>query len=156
MQFVLVHGGWLGGWCWDAVSAALRSAGHEVLAPTLRGSEQGSVDRTGVNLTTMGDGLIAAIRERGFGDFVLVGHSGGGPVAQYAADRLVGQTRRIVFIDAWVLRDGEAINDVLPAPIVKSSVDAANASADQTVAMDAQVWAEHFMNGASDSDIAVA
>ena len=27
MQFVLVHGGWQGGWCWGAVSAVLRSAG---------------------------------------------------------------------------------------------------------------------------------
>jgi pimeloyl-ACP methyl ester carboxylesterase len=37
MQFVLVHGGWQGGWAWDAVAARLRAHGHEVLAPTLRG-----------------------------------------------------------------------------------------------------------------------
>ena len=157
MQFVLVHGGWQGAWCWDGVAAALRSVGHDVLAPTLRGCEQGvAIDRVGINLTAMGDGLVDAIRQHDLGDFVLVGHSGGGPVAQYAADRLAQQTRRIVFVDAWVLHDGQAINDVLPAPFVESSVQAAKASADQTVAMDPQTWSEHFMNGASEHDIATA
>jgi pimeloyl-ACP methyl ester carboxylesterase len=85
---------------------------------------------------------------------LLVGQSGGGPAAQYAADRLAEQTRRIVFVDAWVLHDGEAINDVMPAQFVESSVLAAKESADQTVAMDPQVWAGHFMNGASEHDIA--
>jgi pimeloyl-ACP methyl ester carboxylesterase len=67
-----------------------------------------------VNLSAIGDGLVGAVREHDLRDFVLVGHSGGGPAAQYAADRLAEQTRRIVFVDAWVLYDGEAINDVLP------------------------------------------
>ena len=88
MRFVLVHGGWQGGWCWDAVSATLRSAGHEVYAPTLRGSEESSVDRVRVNLSTIGDGLVRGITELDLHNFVLVGHSGGGPVAQFAADRL--------------------------------------------------------------------
>jgi len=35
--FVLVHGAWHGGWCWRAVTARLRNAGHEVHAPSLTG-----------------------------------------------------------------------------------------------------------------------
>ena len=35
--FVLVHGAWHGGWCWDRVAPLLRDAGHEVHAPTLTG-----------------------------------------------------------------------------------------------------------------------
>ena len=35
--FVLVHGAWLGGWCWKKVTPLLRAAGHEVFAPTLTG-----------------------------------------------------------------------------------------------------------------------
>jgi pimeloyl-ACP methyl ester carboxylesterase len=35
--FVLVHGAWHGGWCWDAVAASLRVQGHVCYAPTLRG-----------------------------------------------------------------------------------------------------------------------
>ena len=35
--FVLVHGGWHGGWCWQKVIPFLEAAGHQVYAPTLTG-----------------------------------------------------------------------------------------------------------------------
>jgi pimeloyl-ACP methyl ester carboxylesterase len=154
LQFVLVHGGWQGGWCWDAVAAALRDGGNRVFAPTLRGSEDGEVDRAGVNLTVIGQGLIEAIRREGLQDLVLVGHSGGGPAIQYAADRLSDITRRVIFVDAWVLRDGEAIHDVLPGPLAEAGRAAAAQSADNTVPMDPEVWKAHFMNGADDAQVA--
>ncbi|MFD1490412.1 alpha/beta fold hydrolase [Ancylobacter vacuolatus] len=35
--FVLIHGAWHGGWCWDRVAPLLEVAGHRVAAPTLSG-----------------------------------------------------------------------------------------------------------------------
>ena len=35
--FVLVHGGFAGGWIWCKVRSLLRDADHEVYAPTLTG-----------------------------------------------------------------------------------------------------------------------
>ena len=35
--FVLVHGGWQGGWSWRRVVPHLRAGGHEVYTPTLTG-----------------------------------------------------------------------------------------------------------------------
>ena len=35
--YVLVHGAWHGGWCWNRVAPLLRDAGHEVFTPTLTG-----------------------------------------------------------------------------------------------------------------------
>ena len=35
--FVLVHGGWHGGWCWQKVIPFLEAAGQIVYAPTLTG-----------------------------------------------------------------------------------------------------------------------
>ena len=35
--FVLVHGAWHGGWCWQRVRPLLRQHGHEVFTPTLTG-----------------------------------------------------------------------------------------------------------------------
>ncbi|MFI7609725.1 alpha/beta fold hydrolase [Nonomuraea terrae] len=154
MRFVLVHGGWQGGWCWDAVAARLRAEGHEVFAPTLRGLAEGEVDRAGVDLTAAGEGLVAAIEERDLTDLVLVGHSGGGPVIQYAADRLADRTRRVVFVSAWVLHDGEAIHDVLPRPLVEGDRAAAAQRPDRTILMDPGVWKAHFMNGATDEQVA--
>jgi pimeloyl-ACP methyl ester carboxylesterase len=154
MQFVLVHGGWQGGWCWDAVAARLRAAGHQVFAPTLRGSEAGDVDRAGVDLTAIGEGLVDAVGQRGLEDFVLVGHSGGGPVIQYVANRLKELTRRVVFVDAWVLRDGEAIHDVLPRALGEADRAAAAQRPDQTIPMNLDVWKAHFMNGATAEQVA--
>ena len=33
--FVLVHGAWFGGWCWQKVIPFLEEASHEVYTPTL-------------------------------------------------------------------------------------------------------------------------
>lgn len=35
--FVLIHGGWGGGWEWREVERLLREQGHEVTRPTLTG-----------------------------------------------------------------------------------------------------------------------
>ena len=35
--FVLVHGGWQGGWSWRRVVPHLRASGHQVYTPTLTG-----------------------------------------------------------------------------------------------------------------------
>ena len=35
--FVLVHGGWAGGWQWREVAGLLRAADHDVFTPTLTG-----------------------------------------------------------------------------------------------------------------------
>jgi hypothetical protein len=73
MGFLLIHGGWQGGWCWDSVATALRELGHEVHAPTLRGLESGDVDRSGVTLTEMTARIAADIRERDLRELVAVG-----------------------------------------------------------------------------------
>jgi pimeloyl-ACP methyl ester carboxylesterase len=87
-------------------------------------------------------------------EIVMVGHSGGGPAIQYAADRLAESTRRVVFLDAWVLHDGEAIHDVLPKALVEHDRAAAQQSPDQTLAMNLDVWTRHFMNGATPEQVA--
>ena len=41
MRFVMVPGGWQGGWVFDSVAAELRQDGHRVEAVTLSGLELG-------------------------------------------------------------------------------------------------------------------
>jgi pimeloyl-ACP methyl ester carboxylesterase len=148
MKFVLVHGGWQGGWAWDGVAAVLRAGGHEVFAPTLRG----------VSLADMAAGVIQEIGERELNGVVLVGHSGGGPVAQLVADRLGdglgGRIHRIVFLAAWVLRDGESMNDVRPPHMVEAARAQAERSPDDTVPMDRERWASLFMQDATEEQLA--
>ena len=63
-DFLLIHGAWHGGWCWDRVVPLLEGAGHKTHAPTLSGLEE---DRTepvdGIGIEThVEDVLDAASR----------------------------------------------------------------------------------------------
>src|SRR5262245_2387154 len=37
--FILIHGAWHGGWCWERLVPVLTAEGHHVLAPDLPGME---------------------------------------------------------------------------------------------------------------------
>lgn len=154
MSIVLVHGGWQGGWVWDAVADDLRSRGSDVLAPTLRGLEEGDVDRRGVTASDLAEDLLRHIVRADLDDVVLVGHSGGGPLIQLVADRRPDLVSRVVFVDAWVLRDGECVNDVLPAELVEACRALAEASTDQTVSLPAEMWGSTFMQDADPETLA--
>ncbi|GGS04099.1 hypothetical protein GCM10010269_48680 [Streptomyces humidus] len=110
MNFVLVPGGWQGGWVFDAVAAELRRDGHHVEAVTLSGLEPdgpADADRP-PNLDTHID-QVAEIVERGDGAPVaLCGHSYGGMVIAGVADRLGDRLDQLVFIDAYVPDDGDS------------------------------------------------
>ncbi|MEV4603304.1 alpha/beta hydrolase [Amycolatopsis sp. NPDC049253] len=150
MKIVLVHGGWQGGWAWDGVAEQLRAAGHDVFAPTLRGHEDGAVDRSGVTLTTMVDDLIDRIERHGFDRFVLVGHSGGGPVIQLIAEQRPERVERTVFVDAWVLADGECINDLLPDEVVGETTALAGQSTDNSITLPPEMFLGAFMQDADE------
>jgi pimeloyl-ACP methyl ester carboxylesterase len=154
MNFVLIHGGWQGGWCWDGVAADLRAAGHAVFAPTLRGLEEGDVDRAGVTLQDMADGAIAALLEQDLHDVVLVGHSGGGAVIQLIADRLPERIQRVIFVDAWVLHNGETVNDILPPPLVEGVLALAANQPDRTIPMPPELFSSAFMQDATPEQLA--
>ena len=60
--FVLVHGAWHGGWCWDRVARPLREAGHDVHAPTLTGlSERAHLLSPLVGLETHVEDVVRVI-----------------------------------------------------------------------------------------------
>jgi pimeloyl-ACP methyl ester carboxylesterase len=154
MNVVLVHGGWQGGWTWDEVAPILRAAGHHVLAPTLRGLEEGAVNRAGLTLDDLACGLIREIEAAALRDFVVVGHSGGGPVVQLVADRFGRSVQRTVFMDAWVLLDGESINDVHSQRDAEALRASAAQSQDNTVAIDTERWSASFMQDATPEQLA--
>ncbi|MEU6468779.1 alpha/beta hydrolase [Streptomyces massasporeus] len=110
MKFVMVPGGWQGGWVFDPVAAELRRAGHHVEAVTLAGLEPDGpvdVDRP-PNLDTHID-QVAELIDRGDGTPVaLCGHSYGGMVIAGVAERLGGRLDQLVFIDAYVPDDGDS------------------------------------------------
>jgi pimeloyl-ACP methyl ester carboxylesterase len=110
MKYVLVPGGWQGGWAFDAVAAELHREGHQVEAVTLAGLEpDGPVDMDRPpNLTTHVDQVAEIVdrdRER---PLALCGHSYGGMVIAGVADLLGDRLDQLVFIDAYVPEDGDS------------------------------------------------
>jgi len=101
--FVLVHGTWHGGWCWQRVAERLRSHGHRVITPTMTGcGERRHLIAPQVNLTTHIEDVVNAVEFAGLDEFVLVGHSFAGLTITGVADRLREGVKRIIFFDALI------------------------------------------------------
>lgn len=102
-DFLLIHGAWHGGWCWDRVVPLLEASGHRVAAPTLSGLEQ---DRSrgveGIDLSTHIGDVLRAVDELDPDRLVLVGHSYAGFVITGAADRLREAVSLYVYLDAGI------------------------------------------------------
>ncbi|MGY9064192.1 alpha/beta fold hydrolase [Streptomyces sp. CAS3] len=112
--FVLVPGGWRGGWYFSALADRLRTAGHRALTVTPTGvGDRAHLTSADVNLDTHIDDVLAVLAAEEVGDAVLVGHSYGGMVITGAADRAPsGVVRRLVYSDAYVPEDGQSCWDL--------------------------------------------
>jgi pimeloyl-ACP methyl ester carboxylesterase len=111
--FVLVHGAWHGGWCWKRVTPLLRAAGHEVYAPTLTGlGERAHLLSRDVNLDTHIQDVVNLLDCEELTDVVLVGHSYAGIVIAGVATQRPGRVAHLVYLDAFVVRDGQSLEDL--------------------------------------------
>ena len=111
--FVLVHGGWHGGWCWQKVTPFLEEAGHEVYAPTLTGlAERASELSPEVGLETHIQDIVGLLVEKHLHGVILVGHSYGAMVITGVVDQVPERIAHLVYLDTFVPRDGESVADI--------------------------------------------
>lgn len=116
--FVLVHGAWHGGWCWQKLVPFLEAAGHSVYAPTLTGlAERASELSPDVGLDTHIQDIVGLLVNQDLHGVVLVGHSYGGMVITGVVDQAPERIAHLVYLDTFVPRDGEAMVDVSPIVI---------------------------------------
>lgn len=131
--FVLVHGAWHGGWCWQRVADRLREDCHSVFTPTLTGvGERAHLLRAGIDLKTHITDIVNVLKWEDLKDIVLCGHSYGGFVISGVAEKAAPLIRSIVFLDAFVPKNGESVQD-LTGPAVKESIANAVARGDFAV-----------------------
>lgn len=109
--FVLVHGGWNGGWCWEKVVPLLEEAGHEVEAPDLPGLGDDNTPIPEISLQSYAD-RITQVLDAQPEPVVLVGHSSGGVVISQAAEQRPDKVEMLVYLAAFLLRDGETLFSV--------------------------------------------
>ena len=110
-HFILVHGMFHGGWCWDRLKARLEADGHSVEAPDLAGCGR---DETPAREVTLGRWAadIAALVAAAPAPVVLVGHSRGGLVISAAAERASDRIAALVYLTALMLPDGAGARDL--------------------------------------------
>jgi pimeloyl-ACP methyl ester carboxylesterase len=113
VHVILVPGFWLDASSWDALTPALRAAGHTPHALTLPGLETQDADRSAITLADHIEAVLHAIDEVGE-PLAIVAHSGGGPISYAAAAQRSGIVDRFVFVDTFPLPTGGVINDELP------------------------------------------
>ncbi|HEY7295591.1 MAG TPA: alpha/beta fold hydrolase [Dehalococcoidia bacterium] len=154
--FVLIHGGWHGGWCWRKLVPLLQRAGHRALAPDLPGHGE---DRTPVAarpweryVPSVCD-LLDAQEE----PVILVGHSSGGMIISEVAARRPARVRTLVYLAAFLLPPGltppqimqDDAETLLPGALVMDK-------AAQTVSIDPAKARQLFYADCSDADAAWA
>ena len=117
--FVLVHGAWHGGWCWQKLTPFLEAAGHAVYAPTLTGlAERAAELSPDIGLDTHIQDVVGLLEEKDLRGVVLVGHSYGGMVITGVVDAAPERIAHLVYLDTFVPRDGESMVDVSPIVIL--------------------------------------
>ena len=104
--FVLIHGSWHGGWCFDEVKALLEAEGHAVLAPDLPGMGGTEAQLAAVTLRGWAEFTVGLCRNASQQPVVLAGHSRGGLVISEAAERDPGAMQALVYICAMMLPAG--------------------------------------------------
>jgi pimeloyl-ACP methyl ester carboxylesterase len=112
--YVLVHGAWGGAHGFRHVRRALRLHGHEVFTPSLTGlGERAHLVSPQVGLTTHVQDVVNAVLYEDLREVVLVGWSYGGAVVTGAIDHIGSRVRELVYVDAFVPRDGQSVASLL-------------------------------------------
>lgn len=113
--FVVAHGAWSAGWAWTKMQPLMAVHGHRLVTPTYTGlGERGHLANPDIDLETHIGDMLAVLQSEDLRDVILLGHSYGGMVATGVADRARERMRTLVYLDAFVPRDGESAFDLMP------------------------------------------
>ena len=113
--FVLIHGSWEGGWIWHRTVPHLRAAGHEVFTPSLTGlGERSHLMNPSIDLDTHIADILGVLKWERLENITLVGHSYAGMVATGVADRAHERLGSLIYLDAFMPKDGQAVLDLQP------------------------------------------
>lgn len=130
-HFVLLHGAWHGGWCWDGVIDEIVKAGHTAEAPTMPGHNPAD-DRSKIRFEDYVDKICSVLKKQ-TAPVVLVGHSSAGYLIQTAAPKVPGKLMQLIFLNAFILPDGKCQFDLVPPEAAEGMTAAAQASPDNCV-----------------------
>jgi pimeloyl-ACP methyl ester carboxylesterase len=127
MVYVIVHGGWAGGWYFKKTAKYLREAGHEVYTPTLTGiGERVHLAHPDIDLNTHILDIVNVIEYENLRNVALVGYSYGGMVITGVAELIPEHIGQLIYLDALVPENGQSVADLMPeiAPVFEEVAQA--------------------------------
>lgn len=110
MQYILVHGAWQGGWCWEFLAAELRRRGHKVSCLDLPGQGSHVFPLSQVTYDVYYHYLESVIK-RSDEKVVLVGHSMAGLICAPLLDQYPDRISHLFLIAAYVAQEGRSLLD---------------------------------------------
>jgi pimeloyl-ACP methyl ester carboxylesterase len=111
---LVAHGAWSAGFAWKKMHPLMATRGFRLVTPTYTGlGERAHLADPSHDLNTHIQDIISLIKYEDLRDIVLIGHSYGGMVATGVADRARDKISQVIYLDAFVPRDGEALFDLL-------------------------------------------
>lgn len=155
-NYLFIHGGWHGAWCWNRLVPLLEKQGHRLIALDLPSHGRDKTPTAGVTMKDYVDAVIArldALPE----PVVLVGHSSGGAIATQVAEERPAKIRCLVYLAAFLPQSGESVLGLLQqatdSALVRNLVPSADRS-QLTIPDDA--LRECFYEHCREEDIALA
>jgi pimeloyl-ACP methyl ester carboxylesterase len=113
-NFVLMHGGGMGGWTWKFVREILEANGHKVFTPTFTGfGERSHLTGRDVGNDTHVTDIVNLLHYEDITDVILVAHSYAGTVAPGVVAQAGQRIARVIFLDAIIAHAGERIASLL-------------------------------------------
>jgi pimeloyl-ACP methyl ester carboxylesterase len=108
-NFVLIPGGWRGGWTFADFVARLKRAGHQAYAVTLSGLDVApEPSPANINLDTHIADVVELLAVEDLSEVILCSHSYGGMVAAGVADRTPERIAALAYLDAFVPMHGQS------------------------------------------------
>lgn len=123
-SFILIHGAWHDGACYDRLRAPLEAAGHALATPTLPGMGGDTKALAAVTLDGWAQ-FIVALAEQLDGPIILGGHSRAGIVVSRAAELASHLFQSLVYIAAALVPDGMTHYEVIGAKLERRSLGTA-------------------------------
>jgi pimeloyl-ACP methyl ester carboxylesterase len=107
------------------VASLLRQAGHEVYTPTFTGlGERVHLATPDIDLNTYIQDLLMVLKYEDLHDVILLGYSISGAVISGVAEESADRIGHLIYLDAYVLDDGQSVADQVGPEIMSGMVQA--------------------------------
>ncbi|MGO9587618.1 MAG: alpha/beta fold hydrolase [Limisphaerales bacterium] len=114
VNYLLIHGGAHGAWCWEPLIAELTQRRHRGFALDLPGTKSNPVPPSRATTEACLQSVDAFLRKTRLRRFTLVGHSIAGFWLPAVAEKYASRITETIFLAAAVLAPGERGIDVIP------------------------------------------